>query len=161
MQACFVVLNMVPPSDAQLRRMFGATMVDKFGEMDDVVRSLAEPLTVAAVDIYCAVTAGLLPTPTKAHYLFNTRDLTRIVQGLLRASRAFYDSQAGSPDPVLTEFQLISKSRNLLMMQEDPGFFHIVALNVGPFCKASASCLGFAATALGARDRACSWRPHG
>ena len=117
MQACFVVLNMMPPSDAQLRRIFGATMIAKFGELDDVVRSLAEPLTVAAVDMYCAVTAALLPTPTKAHYLFNTRDLTRIVQGLLRASRAFYDSQACSLDPVLSGFQLISKTRNMLMMQ--------------------------------------------
>jgi hypothetical protein len=36
----------------------------------------------ATVDIYRALSEQLLPTPSKSHYLFNTRDLAKIVQGL-------------------------------------------------------------------------------
>lgn len=47
----------------------------------------------ATVELYRAVVQELLPTPTKSHYLFNTRDLARIIQGTTRASKSFYDTK--------------------------------------------------------------------
>lgn len=49
-------------------------------------------MTSATIDIYRAVAAELLPTPSKSHYLFNTRDLAKVIQGVMQADKNFYDS---------------------------------------------------------------------
>ena len=47
-----------------------------------------EPLIAMSLRIYNAVLTGpLKPTPSKSHYLFNLRDISRISQGLCLADR--------------------------------------------------------------------------
>jgi hypothetical protein len=48
------------------------------------VKPLADPITSATIAIYRAVSRELLPTPSKSHYLFNTRDLAKIIQGMMQ-----------------------------------------------------------------------------
>jgi hypothetical protein len=86
--ACFSTINMTNPNDQQLRRIFTTLLAAKLSDFDDEVRPLAEPLVAATVDIYRAVCRELLPTPSKSHYLFNTRDLAKIVQGVMQVGRA-------------------------------------------------------------------------
>ncbi len=57
------------------------------------VKPLAEPITSATIGIYRAVSKELLPTPSKSHYLFNTRDLAKIIQGMMQATKAYYTSK--------------------------------------------------------------------
>lgn len=48
---------------------------------DSPLRSYALPflfLCQATIDIYNAIIAKMLPTPTKIHYLFNLRDISRV-----------------------------------------------------------------------------------
>ena len=52
-------------------------------------------MTNATIDIYNAVSAKMLPTPRKIHYLFNLRDISRVYQGLLRAERHKQDTKIG------------------------------------------------------------------
>jgi len=39
---------------------------------------LAEAVTSATIDVYNAVSGKMLPTPSKIHYLFNLRDISRV-----------------------------------------------------------------------------------
>ena len=49
------------------------------------VRQCVEGIVGAAVEIYGRMSTDLLPTPAKSHYVFNLRDLSKCVQGVLQA----------------------------------------------------------------------------
>ena len=53
---------------------------------DGTLASLADLIIKAAVTIYQNVINDFLPTPTKCHYTFNLRDLSKVVQGMLMCS---------------------------------------------------------------------------
>lgn len=58
------------------------------GFLSDFSRSisdLSDLLVAASVEIYERVSIDLLPTPAKSHYVFNLRDLSKCVQGMLQA----------------------------------------------------------------------------
>ncbi|KAK9823872.1 hypothetical protein WJX72_006072 [[Myrmecia] bisecta] len=93
LQACFSVINVTAPGDAQLRRIFGTLLNFKLVDFDDCIKPLGDQITAATVEMYRCVTRELLPTPAKSHYLFNTRDLAKIIQGVMQASKTFYDNQ--------------------------------------------------------------------
>lgn len=82
--ACFSMINMTQPNDAQLRRIFSTLLNSKLAEFADDVRPLGDPIVAASVEIYRGVCRELLPTPSKSHYLFNTRDLAKIVLGVMQ-----------------------------------------------------------------------------
>ena len=76
-------------SDDSKRRMFQATL-SGFLEVSGfhaAIQSLAEPVTKACVEVYNAVCATMLPTPSKPHYTFNLRDLSKVLAGVLMADK--------------------------------------------------------------------------
>eukprot|EP00955_Chlamydomonas_euryale_P082872 363771-Chlamydomonas_euryale.AAC.20 len=91
--ACFSMLNMTAPNDAQLRRIYGTILNAKLADFDDEIKPMGEPVTAATVAVYRAVEQELLPTPSKSHYLFNTRDLAKIIQGMTQATKAYYSAK--------------------------------------------------------------------
>ena len=48
------------------------------------VQTLTEPLVLGTVELYNSIRSELLPTPSKSHYTFNLRDLSKVVQGIMR-----------------------------------------------------------------------------
>lgn len=44
----------------------------------------ASQLVRSSIEIYSKVTLDMLPTPSKSHYTFNLRDLSKIFQGILQ-----------------------------------------------------------------------------
>ena len=49
----------------------------------DVKRALLRPMVEGSIEVYLRVSRELLPTPDKAHYSFNLRDLSKVFQGVL------------------------------------------------------------------------------
>ena len=47
------------------------------------VRKCTDPIVGAAVEIYQRMSTDLLPTPAKSHYVFNLRDLSKCIQGIV------------------------------------------------------------------------------
>ena len=91
--AVFAVLNMTNPSDAQLQRIYSTLLNDKLANFDDELKPLGDPITKATIELYANIAEELLPTPSKSHYLFNTRDLAKVIQGTMQATRQYYDSK--------------------------------------------------------------------
>ena len=90
--ACFNVVNMTPPSESQLKRIYSTFLTNKLMDFDDEIKPMADSLTQASIQIYSSICRELLPTPSKCHYLFNTRDLAKVVQGVMQATKQYYDN---------------------------------------------------------------------
>lgn len=52
----------------------------------DAVKKTGEGLIAATLDFYRTIRKELLPIPSKFHYLFNLRDISRVFQGVLQCS---------------------------------------------------------------------------
>jgi dynein heavy chain, axonemal len=57
------------------------------------ITELGEPVVRATIHIYNRMLAEMLPTPSKSHYTFNLRDVSRVMQGALQIT------PAKAPDP--------------------------------------------------------------
>ena len=53
----------------------------------DSIEQSAQPIVKSSVMTYLKIRADLKPSPSKSHYTFNLRDLSKIVQGILQVDR--------------------------------------------------------------------------
>ena len=93
LQSKMAPLHFVSPAEAQVKRIFRTLIVNHFSEFDEPIKPLGLVLTQATLDVYRAVSAEFLPVPASSHYLFNLRDLSRVVYGLLQSVSRHYDSR--------------------------------------------------------------------
>lgn len=54
------------------------------------IKELSAPITQASFDLLESLRKEFRPTPAKSHYVFNLRDLTKCIQGLMQASSSNY-----------------------------------------------------------------------
>ncbi|KAL4125505.1 hypothetical protein PRIC2_009088 [Phytophthora ramorum] len=94
-QSRFNLINMTIPEQAQLKRIFETMLVPKLAEFDDEIKPLGVPLVSATIQLYQNVLEQFLPTPANCHYLFNLRDMARVIQGLLLADKHNVASRDG------------------------------------------------------------------
>ena len=64
--------------ESQIKRIFGSMINQKLVEFDEDVKTIADVLTEATIEMYDVVVHKFLPTPAKIHYLFNLRDISRV-----------------------------------------------------------------------------------
>ncbi|KAJ1562004.1 Dynein heavy chain 2, axonemal, partial [Cladochytrium tenue] len=92
-QSRFNVIGVNQPSESSLQRIFGTIFNQKLQDFEEDVKPLGDIITQATIEIYHLVTAQLLPTPSRMHYLFNLRDISKVFQGLCRANKDYFDSR--------------------------------------------------------------------
>ncbi len=93
LQSRFNVINISFPSESQIKRIYGTLINQKLLDFEEEIKPLGDVMTQATIEVYDAVTANLLPTPNKSHYIFNLRDMSKVFQGLLQAHPDHYDTQ--------------------------------------------------------------------
>ncbi|KAJ8310645.1 hypothetical protein KUTeg_012510 [Tegillarca granosa] len=82
LQSRFNLINMTFPQESQIKRIFGSMISQKLQDFEEEVKPIADIMTQATIEMYQAVVQKFLPTPTKIHYLFNLRDISK---GILRS----------------------------------------------------------------------------
>lgn len=87
------MLNFTFPADKQVRSIFESILVHKLVDFNEEIKRLASGVVAATVTVYERVVEGFLPTPANCHYLFNMRDIAKVVQGLLMASPRDFDTK--------------------------------------------------------------------
>lgn len=77
---------MVLPSTVSVENIYGSIMKAKFSAKSGAkasVVALSKLLTGVTSDVWDKVKKSLLPTPSRFHYLFNMRELSRVFQGIM------------------------------------------------------------------------------
>ncbi|UYV83039.1 hypothetical protein LAZ67_22001911 [Cordylochernes scorpioides] len=83
LQWLFDQIFITPYTEAEIDRLFGSIIGQKLSDFEDQVKSIEEPLVKSATAVYLAVVEKLRPTPSKSHYIFTMRDMTRASFGML------------------------------------------------------------------------------
>ena len=65
----------------------------KLQDFDEGCKPVGNMVTDATIKVYNFMSTRMLPTPTKIHYLFNLRDISKVFQGMLRAHKDFHDTK--------------------------------------------------------------------
>jgi dynein heavy chain len=74
------------PTDGTLFQIFGSILNNFLGTgFADKVKALGDAAINSTIEIYNRIQIDLRPTPDKFHYMFNLRDVSKVVQGLCMA----------------------------------------------------------------------------
>ena len=78
----FSVFNMTFPSEESLFLIYNSILVGHLQPFNRDIQDLASTITKMTMTLYSTIVKDLPPTPSKFHYIFNLRDLSRIYHGL-------------------------------------------------------------------------------
>jgi dynein heavy chain len=92
-QSRFNLLNFTFPSDAQVVKIFDSILTPKLVDFDDEIKPMGASLCSATLQVYHDVHDNFLPTPSKFHYLFNMREVAKIIAGLCAVRRNEIDTK--------------------------------------------------------------------
>ena len=68
-----------------ITQIFTKILFAFLGSFSDAINKCLDEVVSATQRVYDAVAATLRPTPSKSHYTFNLRDMSKIFQGLCSA----------------------------------------------------------------------------
>ena len=88
LQSRFNLINMTFPQENEVVRIFGSMINQKLQDFEDEFKSLGDLMTKATIQVYESVIQKFLPTPTKIHYLFNLRDISKVKE--TESNHCFY-----------------------------------------------------------------------
>jgi dynein heavy chain len=123
----FNIFNIPFPSDASLNRIFATILDNHFTPFTslpkdgDWFKGCGKIFSECTLKLYQSLVAAMPPTPTRFHYVFNLRDLSRICEGLCTSTP---DSMA-SPVTVcrLWRNEALRVFHDRLISKEDKDWF--------------------------------------
>jgi len=77
------VLCMPNTSDEAMTTIFSSILTGFLGRFKQEIQGLASAAVAGTIEMYTRCGDELLPTPTRPHYTFNLRDVSKVFQGLL------------------------------------------------------------------------------
>jgi len=85
----------VPDLSQQSMKVIFASILQGFLLQNDSsgLDIFADPIIKASVEIYIKTIKDFLPTPTKSHYTFNLRDMSKVIQGMLMINLEYLDNK--------------------------------------------------------------------
>jgi dynein heavy chain len=99
-QSRFHIINCAAPEQTELQRIFECILSSRLlatnasEPFDDEIKGLCSNIVMSTVGLYKMVSEGFLPTPTKPVYMFNLRDISKVIEGMIRAkSTEFVSSE--------------------------------------------------------------------
>ena len=90
----FNVFEVQFPSHDNLRTIFQSVLLTHVAALSEDIRTASAALTDITLGVYAFIVDKLPPTPSRFHYIFNLRDLSRVFEGLLRATPDKFATQA-------------------------------------------------------------------
>lgn len=102
----FAAVLCLPTSDDDtMRTIFRAILSEHVTCNASVTKSVRDVLLLlvdATCQLYSAVARELLPSPSKYHYLFNLRDVAKLLQGVVFGTQRFFGGDAKAPATTAT-----------------------------------------------------------
>jgi len=82
------------PDHENLKTIYSSILQSHVSNLNPQVQAAADELTDVTLALYDHILEKLPPTPSRFHYIFNLRDLSRIYEGLLRARKDQFETGA-------------------------------------------------------------------
>uniref|UniRef100_K7FM63 Dynein axonemal heavy chain 10 n=1 Tax=Pelodiscus sinensis TaxID=13735 RepID=K7FM63_PELSI len=79
----FSVFNVPFPSEVSLHLIYASILKGHTKTFNDSIAAITDKMTFCTLELYKAIVRDLPPTPSKFHYIFNLRDLSRVYNGLV------------------------------------------------------------------------------
>nr|DBA23158.1 TPA: hypothetical protein GDO54_014099 [Pyxicephalus adspersus] len=79
----FSVFNVLFPSEESLHHIYYSILHGHTALFSEDVQAICDKLTFCTLELYKMIVRDLPPTPSKFHYIFNLRDLSRVFHGLV------------------------------------------------------------------------------
>ncbi len=128
----FCMFSIPSPNEYSLKHIFKSITQGFFSDFNFAVKGCSDQIVDAAVEIYGRMSTELLPTPAKSHYVFNLRDLSKCIQGVLQVKPETIIDKESLARLFYHESQRVFHDR--LINNEDKKYFHhILAEMAGKF----------------------------
>ncbi|KAK2964418.1 putative Dynein axonemal heavy chain 6 [Blattamonas nauphoetae] len=87
LSALFTQFRVPQPTDRSLFQIFNSILTGFTNQFDfpSNIKDLVPMVVRASTELYAHALSELKPTPSKSHYVFNLRDLSKVVQGVMNA----------------------------------------------------------------------------
>ncbi|CAM9109021.1 unnamed protein product [Choristocarpus tenellus] len=90
--ALFNVYNLIEPSESVLSLIYTSIITQKLVNFSEPVKEVGAKITDATLKLYQIIVERLPPTPSKFHYIFNLRDLSRVYEGICLATEDTFNT---------------------------------------------------------------------